>query len=944
MSVPVLNDSFFNNVALGHSRPAEVSATEVRQACAFAQLESTILNLHNGQATIVGPDSHHLSGGQRQRLALARARLRDPAILVLDEPTSSLDPVSQITVMKAIREWRKDKTTIIVTHDASNIQETDFVYTMRNRLPILQEHMLERRNLAPTVQFPEDTAETRRTSLLLATTLSFSRKDRSSQLVEHWSATDHQQSIIQPTSSTARNSWCGSISKSRKRRARKSVIAGWRLTADQKGKQKQFSDYLDQHFDIYEPTYTLGKSQWDFISTSHRSSAKVLDMTEQDTTDFSGSNSTSNSNPVSPTSSIQTSIKSQGEFYDLQKQPIDSFRRVVHTVWPSLGSRDKVTLIIAFVLCLASATATPAFSFCLAQLLSAMWSKTDKVERGLRWALYLVGIAVADGLCTGVGHYLFDKVSQSWVDRLRQDAFKNVLEQPRSWFQKHRNSSRQFNERLDRNAQEMRVIVGKFLPISTVVATIMSISTIWALAICWKLALVTLSSLPLIVLVIRAYIIVNSKWAKKCNEAASSSSAVLQEVLLNFEFVRSFALETHFGTKQCTSANHTLRTGIKKALYTSPLFGLCQSITLPLTAMVFYYGTSLVSRGNGTSVSEVLQVINLLLFSIGTSFDLLDGLPQLTAAKVAATELLTYINLPRAGNTFDHMSVQPESPLPMRLFNVDFAPDQQSAKVLNRLSLDIIPGSSLAVVGPSGSGKSTLLSLLLGLSPLDRQSQSKKGNFEPIFTFAGVPYPAVDLTHLRSMMAYVPQRPFLFPATILDNIAYGISSTCTCSLQDTVVRAAKASGIHHFISSLPDGYNTLVGDGGQVLSGGQAQLINIARALARRPRLLILDEPTSALDANSALAVRVAIRSLIRSSRERSHDLAIIVATHSVEMMQMVAEVVILVGGVKVEQGQYHQLIANRGYLYRLVNHQKEQPADTALKNENASQSWKQTS
>ncbi|KAG5929771.1 hypothetical protein E4U42_004584 [Claviceps africana] len=128
----VIHDSFFNNVAFGSRFPENVSAVEVRRACAFAQLESTVLQLHDGLATVVGPRNPNLSGGQRQRLALARAWMRDPAILILDEPTSALDGMSQCSVMNAIREWRKDKTTIIVTHDMSNIRDEDFVFVMKS--------------------------------------------------------------------------------------------------------------------------------------------------------------------------------------------------------------------------------------------------------------------------------------------------------------------------------------------------------------------------------------------------------------------------------------------------------------------------------------------------------------------------------------------------------------------------------------------------------------------------------------------------------------------------------------------------------------------------------------------------------------------------------------------------------------------------------------------
>ncbi|CCE29967.1 related to STE6-`Full-size` ABC transporter responsible for export of the `a` factor mating pheromon [Claviceps purpurea 20.1] len=173
-------------------------------------------------------------------------------------------------------------------------------------------------------------------------------------------------------------------------------------------------------------------------------------------------------------------------------------------------------------------------------------------------------------------------------------------------------------------------------------------------------------------------------------------------------------------------------------------------------------------------------------------------------------------------------------------------------------------------------------------------------------------------------MAYVPQQPFLFPATIRDNIAYGISTACPMSVQEAVTQAAKASGIHDFIISLPDGYDTVVGDGGQALSGGQAQLVNIARALARRPRLIILDEPSSALDPESAAHVRETLALFTRSSSWQQDGMAVVVATHSIEMMRIATKVLVLNEGFTVEQGTYGDLMARRRHLWRLVNQPKE--------------------
>ncbi|QUC18991.1 uncharacterized protein UV8b_03232 [Ustilaginoidea virens] len=600
-----------------------------------------------------------------------------------------------------------------------------------------------------------------------------------------------------------------------------------------------------------------------------------------------------------------------------QRPSMNSVGSMLGTVWQSLGHRDRVALVSAILLCLAAAATTPAFAFCLAQLLSAMWSTTNKREKGLKWALYLIGIAFADGVCTAGGHFLFEKVGQRWIDRLRQDAFSNALEQSSSWFRRPQGAPALLVQCLDRNGQEMRTIMGKIMPILIVVLSIMCISIIWALVICWKLTMVTLAALPVILLAIKMYSTVSSTWEKRCNDSALTSSAVLREVLLNFEFVRAFSLHTYFQEKQSEAVRQGLQMGLKRALFTSPTFGLYQSMTLPLVAMVFYYGTTLASKeSSGTTVNEVLQVINLLLFCIGNSFELLNNLPQLTAAKVAAVELLAYARMPKTVSSRGVSAIQLSCPLPIRLRNVDFSPED-SPKVLKGVCLEIQPGSFLAVVGSSGSGKSTLLSLLLGTNIPDGLPEH---GIASEFSFNGAPFSVVDVQHLQSMMAYVPQAPFLFPGTIRENIAYGIQSTCPGALQKAVTEASKAAGIHDFIVSLPDGYSTVVGDGGQALSGGQAQRVNIARALARKPRLLVLDEPTSALDPESTSTFREMIGCLMRTGHEECAGMAVVVATHSVEMMQMVDEVVVLEGGRKVEQGRYDDLVARQDHLWRLVN------------------------
>ncbi|TWU77474.1 hypothetical protein ED733_006993 [Metarhizium rileyi] len=920
---PVIQDTFFNNIALGHTCPSEVTASDVLRACRFAQLESTILSLHCGVSTGLTSDSHLLSGGQKQKLALARAWLRDPTVLLMDEPTSALDPTSQTRIMEAVRKWRQDKTTVIVTHDLSNIEDEDFVYILKNGTVSRQGQMRDLRAEAAALCNPDGKRLSNypglRHSLVSNPSVIQPTGYPLLQDYRDHNPTASPQNARPLSLSTRPESLFGFNKRLSQIKVRKSatrpISLGWQLTSNWEETQEQFSNYLDRQFRTLTKDTELLTQDLNFGTRYEQQSRTEKEVTENQTAEDVESTYTKNESLCYGTPARHRSAE---RFCGSMNGRVESLLGIISTVWPSIGNGDRVALLLAIILCLIAAAATSAFSYCLARLLSAMWAKPGQ-EDGTRWALYLVGVAVVNGFCTGGGNYLFESVAQTWIDNLRKHAFRNVLKQPRSWFHTTRITSACINQSFDRNAQEMRTIMGKIVPIAITVLAVIFVSVIWAMVICWRLTLVALSPVPLIIIAVKAYSIVSSVWEQRCNDAATKCSSILKEALLNFEFVRTFTLESYFTVKQASAADEALHTGIRKSLQTGPLFGLYQSIVMPLTALVFYFGTSIATKDSAINVNEVLQVINLLLFSIGTTFELLYDLPELAVARGAAEDFLTYVRLPEPTQSL-HSPNQPSSPLPVQICNLDFAPDQSSPNIINGLSLDINPGQSLAIVGASGSGKSTILSLLLGINRPNQLSQNQTNVDESGLRIGNMLQANIDMERLRSTMAYVPQNPFLFPATIAENITYGINSVCPESLQEAMVQAAEAAGLHDFIVSLPNAYDTVVGDGGQTLSGGQTQLVNIARALARKPQLLLLDEPTSALDTHSAATVRSAITTLIQSSHEKVQNMTLVVATHCVKMMQAVDEIAVLEAGTKVEQGSYTSLMANRGSLWRLIN------------------------
>jgi ATP-binding cassette subfamily B protein len=225
-------------------------------------------------------------------------------------------------------------------------------------------------------------------------------------------------------------------------------------------------------------------------------------------------------------------------------------------------------------------------------------------------------------------------------------------------------------------------------------------------------------------------------------------------------------------------------------------------------------------------------------------------------------------------------------------------PTRPEEKAVHDLSLQVAPGETVAVVGPSGAGKSTLFQLALRF--YDPQSGR--------VLIDGVDVRDADPAAVRSCIALVPQETIIFAASARDNLRYGRWDASDAEIQ----AAARAANAHEFLTAMPDGYGTYLGEGGARLSGGQRQRIVIARALLRDAPLLLLDEATSALDAESEAAVQQALERLITTRTT-------VVIAHRLATVRAADRIVVMDGGRIVEQGTHAELAAAGGLYARLA-------------------------
>ena len=930
----LFNGTVSDNITICNGGSSRVAAINVSECLTFSELEDTLQSLPQGVDTKVGKSGMNLSGGQRQRIALARARLRDTPVLVLDESTSALDEMGKIRVMRNIRQWRQEKTTIIITHDLSQIQSGDFVYVLKDGKVITEGYrsavkakLEDNQHLdmigSPLTPLQEDTAQPT------------PARERIMHGLRPQPMHIRSNASLSSMGSTASESMAGSetnllltsdTGQTGPRTARTSVRAFLRRRTLFNNEQPIGSrtDLTDEELDLdYE------MSQVSRIRKIHNRltmAQAVRPLSTHPTFTIRPTYQSENVAPSLPARPItiwddRTGVVSEigaqtdGDVIMANDHETLSLRQILFTVWPALGKGDRPWLVIALAAAAAYAAIPSVIAWVVVHLFETFLQHEGWVQEARKWSLILVAVGCADGTAAYTIHYLFETLGQAWITAIRQKAFVQILLQPKSWIDSDQYSTIEMCNILDTAAEELRDLLARFISFALIAVMMVLVSVIWSLTTCWKLTLVALACTPAVYAVTEMLSIVSTRWESRSVEDAEKTSDIFAEGFSDVRTVRSLSLESHFHKKYVEAASRAFVTGQQRGIFVGLCFGLSDSSVPLVTACIFAYGMTVAKSGEFTT-QAVNTAWTLLLFSMMGASSILGFIPQLSARVNAGNRILRLANLPsdshelKLGETLvgDNFSGDIE------FKRVHFSyPSRPDAGVLKDIYLTIQAGQHIAVVGRSGCGKSTIISLILGLYPI----------FNGYVKISGHDMQDLELPSLRSLIAYVPQQPVLFATTIRQNILYGLDTQNTSEHLDLMHTAARSAGIHDFITSLPSAYDTLIGDGasGTGLSGGQAQRIVLARAFARRPKILLMDEPTSALDVESAEVIRESIRRLRRvAARDCGASPTIVVVTHAREMMEVADRVVMMGDGGIVEEGSFEALMESRGEFWRLLN------------------------
>ncbi|KAH9637265.1 hypothetical protein HF086_006909 [Spodoptera exigua] len=531
----------------------------------------------------------------------------------------------------------------------------------------------------------------------------------------------------------------------------------------------------------------------------------------------------------------------------------------------------------------------------------------------------LIGAFVSVGismLCCAVSVAFISWSALRQITTIRMRFLEAVLRQDMAWFDTDNefNLASKMSEnlmKLKEGMSEKLAVVGNLLGTSV-------ISIAVAIPLGWELALACITVMPFSVAASVYLTNYQTKSSARELESYSQAGKHAEEILKSIKTVVAFGGEEKEVRKYRTLLEPAEKYGRKRGIYTGVGNGFNWVLTYCLNAIGLVYGIRLVLEDRDKSEEErryVVGVVFSVLFNVYMATQSITlcvpHFEVFAAARGAAASIYYLLEREPA---IDSLSTQGVSPRRV-VGNISFEdihfnyPSRPDVKVLKGFSLHIKAGECVALVGSSGCGKSTILQLLQRL--YDPQSGSVK--------LDGKELRNLNLGWLRSSLGVVGQEPVLFHGTIFENIAIA----CPEATLPEVQRVAAMAYAHDFITNLPKGYDTVIGERGASLSGGQKQRIAIARSLLREPAVLLLDEATSALDPHSERKVQAA---LDRASAGRTT----IMVSHRLSTILNANRIICMDQGVIVEQGTHEELMKNKGFYYKLVttNKQKGEPEE----------------
>ncbi|MCO5550954.1 hypothetical protein L7F22_004449 [Adiantum nelumboides] len=542
----------------------------------------------------------------------------------------------------------------------------------------------------------------------------------------------------------------------------------------------------------------------------------------------------------------------------------------------------------------------PVYGLLMSSIIKVFFEPRDQLTKDANfWALMFLVIACVAFIVLPVQMICFGIGGNRLIQRVRQLTFEKVLRQEISWFDESDNASGAISARLSGDAAQVRAIVGDTLSLAVQnFATIVAALAI-AFSASWLLSLVVLAIVPLLGLQGLAHVKFMKGFSADAKVMYEDASQVASDAVGSIRTVASFCAEDKVMILYHDKCRSPLAKGVRQGFMSGSIFGFANFVMFAAYSLCFWFGAKLVKNGqtNFEDVFKAFFAISMGALSVSQSTSLL---PDVSNAKAAVNSVFALLDRQSKIDSAESSGLTRGSDSVVG--NIEFRhvsfryPSRPDVKVLRDLSLSVKAGKTVALVGESGCGKSTVIALL------ERFYDPDSGHIY----LDGTDIKKLQVRWLRQQMGLVGQEPVLFNTTIRENITYGMTGPVS---EEQVIEAAQASNAHKFITELPDGYETSVGERGIQLSGGQKQRVAIARAIIKNPKILLLDEATSALDAESEHVVQEALEKVML---QRS----VIVIAHRLSTIKNADVIAVVKDGVVIEQGRHEELMRAKDGAY----------------------------
>ncbi|XP_007452679.1 PREDICTED: bile salt export pump [Lipotes vexillifer] len=521
----------------------------------------------------------------------------------------------------------------------------------------------------------------------------------------------------------------------------------------------------------------------------------------------------------------------------------------------------------------------------------------------VKFASYYAGIAAAV-LVTGYIQICFWVIAAArQIQKLRKLYFRRIMTMEIGWFDC--NSVGELNTRFSDDINKINDAIADQMAIFIQRMTTSVCGFLLGFYRGWKLTLVITSVSPLIGIGAAVIGLSVSKFTDHELRAYAKAGAVADEVISSIPTVAAYGGEKKELERYEKNLVFAQRWGIRKGIVMGFFTGFMWCLIFLCYALAFWYGSRLVLDDGEYTAGTLVQIFLSVIVGALNLGNASSCLEAFAAGRAAATSIFETMDrkplidcMSEDGYKLDRIKGEIE------FHNVTFHyPSRPEVKILNNLSMVIKSGEMTAMVGSSGAGKSTALQLI----------QRFYDPSEGMVTLDGHDIRSLNIQWLRAQIGIVEQEPVLFSTTIAENIRYGRED----ATMEDIVRAAKEANAYSFIMDLPQQFDTLVGEGGGQMSGGQKQRLAIARALVRNPKILLLDMATSALDNESEAVVQEALSKV-------QHRHTIISVAHRLSTVRAADVIIGFEHGTAVERGTHEELLERKGVYFTLMTLQSQ--------------------